>query len=31
MRVYNFISDEYNIYVQRMWDLMEIGNRVMQI
>ena len=31
MRVYNFISDEYNISVQRMWDLMEIGKLVMQI
>ena len=31
MPVYNFISDKYNISVQRMWDLMEIGKRVMQI
>ena len=31
MRMNNFISDECNISVQRMWDLMEIGKRVMQL
>ena len=30
-RVYNFISDKYIISVQRMWDLMEIGKRIIQL